>query len=641
MTLTCFKCAHEFPCIKFLICHLKGIHVLTEPCELVCGQTGCARLFTSFHSFRKHISSHMEVKKTLQETSVAPLQIAIPENDTPDVELSSDDDDADAALSLDITEFFGRRGTFIPAAKFLLDLTSAAIPLSTINSIRDGLDEMLSVIAGAAQQKVQEAFSRNGLQNDACASDAMILIAALGLPFKNIDTVTKLSSYLERVDALNVPTEIVLGQRWETKIDRRARKQMQVQVNDTFMYIPISKTLKYILKHPECWSVSATNNDEPNDSGIMFDYQDGANYQSHRLRRPLPSDDGITDELVVQLYYDDVETVNPIGTKASIHKLGAFYFILKNFPAIFNSNLANVHLVALSYSSDIKKYGMNAILRVIVDDLKSMEDGFYIDVRGENAPRHVRCILGQITGDNLGLHACLGYVEGFTGDYCCDICTANKNTMQTSITEIPALQRSVAQYEEIVKKIAAQHVNKAQMGVKNVSILKELKYYHPAKNDTGDIMHDILEGVGPLEIKLILHNFIYVQRLFDLVLWNDQLRHFPYGPTLSDKKPSLLTESRLKEDGSLLGQRSSQMMTLIMVLPLIIGDKVPSDSIHWKLLLLLIRICNIVFSPAVHKSDTTYLAALIAEHHSLFRSLFTDKSVIQTSSNDTLPKPYL
>ena len=171
-------------------------------------------------------------------------------------------------------------------------------------------------------------------------------------------------------------------------------------------------------------------------------------------------------------------------------------------------------------------------------------------------------ILGQSTGDNLGFHFCLGYVESFTGDYYCDICTANKKMMQESVIENPVLLRTVAQYEAVTKNIAAQGIKKAQMGIKNISILKELKFYYRATNDCGDIMHDILEGEATFEVKLIIHHFVYVERLFDFALLNDRLRHFAYGPMLNNKKPSLLTENRLKEEGYLLSQRSSQMMML-------------------------------------------------------------------------------
>ena len=118
----------------------------------------------------------------------------------------------------------------------------------------------------------------------------------LGEPFKNIDTVKKLCSYLERIGALNTPVEIKLGFRWEKKMDGLKGKQKRVKLKVTFMFIPIGSTAKSILKHSECWSVCLF--DVSSDDCAMFDYQDGSNYHSHRLRRQLPSDDDITVNLL-------------------------------------------------------------------------------------------------------------------------------------------------------------------------------------------------------------------------------------------------------------------------------------------------------------------------------------------------------
>lgn len=34
--LSCFKCACDFPSIKFLLCHLKGVLMVTESCNHIC-----------------------------------------------------------------------------------------------------------------------------------------------------------------------------------------------------------------------------------------------------------------------------------------------------------------------------------------------------------------------------------------------------------------------------------------------------------------------------------------------------------------------------------------------------------------------------------------------------------------------------
>ena len=53
----------------------------------------------------------------------------------------------------------------------------------------------------------------------------------------------------------------------------------------------------------------------------MGDFCDGDLYKSH----PLFFEDPCA--LQVQLYYDEVEVCNPIGSHRGVHKLGLFYVI--------------------------------------------------------------------------------------------------------------------------------------------------------------------------------------------------------------------------------------------------------------------------------------------------------------------------
>lgn len=63
----------------------------------------------------------------------------------------------------------------------------------------------------------------------------------------------------------------------------------------------------------------------------------------------LPSD---CLPLFIELYYDDFEIANPLGTKRLIYKMGAFYYTIKNMPNYFNSNSANIHLLAIGHMSE-------------------------------------------------------------------------------------------------------------------------------------------------------------------------------------------------------------------------------------------------------------------------------------------------
>jgi hypothetical protein len=59
--------------------------------------------------------------------------------------------------------------------------------------------------------------------------------------------------------------------------------------------------------------------------------------------------------------------------------LGVSYFIVKNVPNIINSSFANVHLVALCYSPDLKTYDFSAVLRKFVEEMKRpSSEGFVV-----------------------------------------------------------------------------------------------------------------------------------------------------------------------------------------------------------------------------------------------------------------------
>lgn len=55
---------------------------------------------------------------------------------------------------------------------------------------------------------------------------------------------------------------------------------------------------------------------------MMGDFCDGDLYKSHPLFLEDPC------ALQIQLYYDEVEVCNPIGSRRGVHKLGLFYFIV-------------------------------------------------------------------------------------------------------------------------------------------------------------------------------------------------------------------------------------------------------------------------------------------------------------------------
>lgn len=65
-------------------------------------------------------------------------------------------------------------------------------------------------------------------------------------------------------------------------------------------------------------------------------------------------------------------------------------------------------------------------------------------------------------------------------------------------------------------------------------------------------MHVVLEGVLPLETKLLLHMFIYDKKYFSLKLFNERVANFTYGKEEArNKPPKEFKEKYLKPNGNL------------------------------------------------------------------------------------------
>ena len=93
------------------------------------------------------------------------------------------------------------------------------------------------------------------------------------------------------------------------------------------------------------------------------DFCDGSYFKSH----PLFSSNKFA--LQIQLYYDNLECANPLGSKKGIHKV--FYFILRNLPPRVNSALMNrIENNSLMSLHRIQRNWM-AVLLVLIDEKKS------------------------------------------------------------------------------------------------------------------------------------------------------------------------------------------------------------------------------------------------------------------------------
>ncbi len=229
--------------------------------------------------------------------------------------------------------------------------------------------------------------------------------------------------------------------------------------------------------------------------GNMHDNCDGVHYSKHPLYRNHPN------ALQIQLYFDDLETTNPLGSKTKIHKMGTVYFALRNVPSEYNSVLSNIHLYLLFNSVDKDIYGFDRILEPLLTDLKEIEQNG-IEVKIHDKYQLLYGTLCLLTADNLACHSLCGYVESFSANRFCQFCLIDKSSSQYIFDANNTERRTRENY--------AYHVqlnDASATGVKHNSCLISLQYFHVTENIGVDIMHDVLEGVAPLFF--VINNFFF------------------------------------------------------------------------------------------------------------------------------------
>ena len=440
-------------------------------------------------------------------------------------------------------------------------------------------------------------------------------------PFVHLSTEYQQMQYAINKGALVQPRGETLGYIINPVLDHDSLRTQQKRVPETFQYTPINENLKVFLETPGCISSILEYKQKVSDNDVLESFQDGAYYKQCNQEK----EGEITIELL--LYTDEFETANPLGPRKGKHKLLAVHMTLLCLPPKYQAKLENILLVALAKSSLVSKYGIDSIFSPIVHDLESLyATGIHIKC-GRHAV-FVKPKLFQIIGDNLEMNTSLGYAGSFSANFFCRSC---KTIKQVTFTQVVEDQDTLRTLENIEDDLRQENLTKT--GVARSSIFNTLSYFHVADNASFDIMHDFLEGLLPIKLKLLLDELIRYQDLFTLDLLNSRILCFSYGKTDQKNKPCPILPGQLNNPFSASGQSASQMQCLALFMPLIIGDKVAHDSQCWELFLILLEIYKIVCAPSISVAGTYYLKGKIKEHHTLFLELFPDHHLIPKAHN--------
>lgn len=95
-------------------------------------------------------------------------------------------------------------------------------------------------------------------------------------------------------------------------------------------------------------------------------------------------------------------------------------------------------------------------------------------------------------------------------------------------------------------------------GVNFNSILNNLKYFNVCSGGLlPDIFHDVLEGVMPFELKLLLKYLIFQEKYFTLEQLNTAIQNIELGQLEALDRPTPISPQTLREDGNSLKQQGA------------------------------------------------------------------------------------
>lgn len=346
-------------------------------------------------------------------------------------------------------------------------------------------------------------------------------------------------------------------------------------------------------------------------------YKDGFRFKDHHL---------LTEEefrITLCLYIDDFEVANPLGTSKRKHKLCAIYWVLGNLHPKYRSSLHSIQLALLCKVSYIKEYGYSEILHPLVQDLVSLEQhGVYVEQLGSS----IKGTVLFVAADNLAAHSLGGFFESFTVSRMCSFCMAKREEIQLKEVQTGTFQpRTKESHDRHVLDVLEDSTMSQEYGVKgNCPLTVSLEHFHVVDGYPPDLLHDLLEGVVPLELALCLKGLIS-KGYFTLEVLNAAIKQFPYAFSDRTNQPQLITKNFYSK--RTIGGNGHENWTLLRLLPLLVGHCIPEVDETWEVLMNFKDVVELSLSASFTEETMYFLDCKIAEHRHLFQKVFPNETI--------------
>ena len=379
------------------------------------------------------------------------------------------------------------------------------------------------------------------------------------------------------------------------------------------VYVPILKMIQAMFKNTDL--LDKIKEAKPSPPGMYMSHEDGTYFKDNPL---LSETDTGELKLSIFLYNDDLEISNALGTSRKIHKLSAVYWLLGNIPSMYRSNLHVIQLALLCKVTDVQSCGYESVFSPLLKDLQILEqDGVFIESLGQCVKGTVMCV----AADNLGAHGLAGFVQSFSRNYICRFCLCTSDEMQSKEVSDGEFSKRTRPCHDLHVQTAMQGAD-AYLGVKaECALSKTLQHFHPVDGFPPDILHDLFEGIVPVELALCINEMIR-RKYFTLEYLNRMINTFPYEHYDKLDKPKPISKTFATKKS--IGGNGHENSTLIRLLPLMVGSNVPEGDDTWAILMDLKEIVQMVLSTSFTEESIQYMQSKISDHRQALQAMFPD-----------------
>ena len=614
---TCYVCGKCESNVAKFRAHLQRHHLVGElQYPLLCQD--CKSSFTTIYNLIRHTKTFHTCGRAF-----TPLDTHGNMDCTADECLSSDVEagtESCCSTTDDVSELYSdlrAEGVSLVAGL----RANSSIPFNVVPDVVQSFNNMSSSLVSLVQAETLNCLVSSGVDGNVVNSVKTELDAKLKNAMEPLDFLSsryKQDLFFDNHHLAVKPDSVAFGTNFSS------HNGTSRLVYETFQYVSIQKTLQSLFQNKAFVNMILHDKCTP---GVIQEFEDGEKFKSHGL---FANTSKIS--VMIQLFYDGLGVTNPLRGHSTLHNVGVFFYTIKNISHQFNSCFANIHLLALCYSEDLKKYGFEPVLEKFVAEMNLLSKSGFVGNFPVIGEQTIYANLCQVTCDNLALNGVLGFIESFSCDHFCSICYATQDEIQTHFREEFFLRRTLLDYDEDVHKLrngTLQGKNHVR-GVKVDCVLNKIDGYHVTDNWSLDVMHIVLEGLVPLELGCILHGLCVVDKVFSFDTLNRELQLF-WGKITVEKTHKPLQLNKLTEPGQGLTptMKALQYWTLMKYLPLILGSSVTPDSKHWHFLLHLSHLVDMVFAPRFTHDMICYMRSVIEDHLTMFVHLYGGNSMVR------------